>query len=310
MNREELRRLIRGTLVTLPTPFDDEMKLDLARMTDLTRWWVESGLGTETSALKTSAAMGEGPALSDDEWPHILRTVVNAAGSDSVVICALKPKNTLHTIDDARRAQDLGAVGLQIHLPLFFSPTQDDYVRHFTAISDAIDIGIMIYNTHWFGCESIEADTMLRLTDAEHVVAVKWAVPDGQDYDDMRKFTHAFNVIDNSNQPVRGHKNGGHGYISATIAAYPQHDLEVWRMLEAHRYDEAQAQLDRVRDALAPWIAKVRKRSGGIRPVKGMMDAMGRSAGPPRPPALPPSDDEVAELRSILKGVGWPVSEN
>ena len=44
--------------------------------------------------------------LSDDEWPHILRTVVNAAGPDKTVICGLKPKNTLHTIDDAKKAQE------------------------------------------------------------------------------------------------------------------------------------------------------------------------------------------------------------
>ena len=86
MNREELRQLIKGTPVTIPTPFDDKMQIDLARMTDLTRWWMESGLGTDVAPLKATAAMGEGPDLSDDEWPHVLRTVVNAAGSDAVVM--------------------------------------------------------------------------------------------------------------------------------------------------------------------------------------------------------------------------------
>lgn len=90
---------------------------------------------------------------------------------------------------------------------------------------------------------------MLRLVDAEHVAAIKWSVPEGEDYDQMRKFSHIFNVIDNTNQPVRCHKNGGRGYISALIAAYPQHDLEVWQLLEAHRYEEAQAKLDCIRNA-------------------------------------------------------------
>ena len=106
MNREELKKRIRGTPVTLPTPFDDDMKVDFPRLADVTQWWVEQGLGTDDAPLKTSAAMGEGPDLSDDEWPHILRTVVNAAGPDKTVICGLKPKNTLHTIDDAKKAQE------------------------------------------------------------------------------------------------------------------------------------------------------------------------------------------------------------
>ena len=307
MTHEELKKLIRGTLVTLVTPFDDNMNMDFARMTDLTRWWVENGLGTDVAPLKVAAAMGEGPDLSDDEWPHLLSTVVKAAGSDAVVMCGLKTKNTLHTIEDAKKAQDLGAVGLQIDLPIFHHPNQDDYVRYFTDISDAVDIGIMIYNTYWFGCESITAETMLRLADAEHVVAVKWDVPEGEDYDDMRKFSHIFNVIDNSNQPVRCHKNGGRGYISSTIAAYPQHDLEIWQLMEAKRYEEADAKFTNARSAIASF--KPNKQSGGYRLIKGMMAAIGQPVGPPRPPTLPLDDQDIAELKKILQGIGCPVAE-
>jgi 4-hydroxy-tetrahydrodipicolinate synthase len=307
MTREELKKLIQGTLATLVTPFDDKMKVDFPRLADLTKWWVKNGLGTDVAPLKVAAAMGEGPDLSDDEWPHLLRTVVNAAGSDAVVMCGLKTKNTLHTIEDAKKAQDLGAVGLQIDLPIFHHPNQDDYVRYFTDISDAIDIGIMIYNTYWFGCESITAETLLRLADAEHVVAVKWDVPEGEDHDQMRQFSHIFNVIDNSNQPVRCHKNGGRGYISSTIAAYPQDDLDIWQLLEACHYEEAQAKFDHVRNALASFTPT--RQSGGYRLIKGMMAAMGQPVGPPRPPTLPLDDQDIAELKRILQGVGWPAAE-
>jgi len=306
MTREELQKLIRGVPATVPTPFDDDLRVDLARMTDLIRWCVEQGLGTDYAPLKIAAAMGEGPDLSDDEWPHLLRTAVNAAGDDAVVMCALKTKNTLHTIEDAKQAQDLGAIGLQIDLPIFHHPTQDDYVRYFSDISDAIDIGIMIYNTHWFGCDSITAETMLRLADAEHVVAVKWDVPEGQDYDSMREFADVFNVIDNSGQPVRCHKNGGAGYISGTIVAYPQHDLEVWQLMQDGKYEEADAQFGRVRDALATFQPK--RSSGGYRLIKGMMALMGQPVGDPRPPTLPLDEDDLKQLKGILEGVDWPVA--
>ena len=92
MNREQLRKRIRGTLVTLPTAFDDDLNVDMGRMAEMTRWWIDQGLGSNDAPLKTSAAMGEGPDLSDDEWPHVLRTVVNAAGNDATVICGLKAR--------------------------------------------------------------------------------------------------------------------------------------------------------------------------------------------------------------------------
>lgn len=309
MNRVDLRKLIKGTLVTMPTPFDQDFKVDMGRMAYMTKWWMANGLGTNDSPLKVAAAMGEGPDLSDDEWPHLLRTVVNAAGNNAVVICALKAKNTLHTIDDAKRAQDLGAVGLQIDLPFLHHSKQDDLVRHFTDISDAIDIGIMIYNTHWFCqnpvAEYMHADTMLRLDDAEHVVAIKWAVPDGEDYDQMCRFSDTFNVIDNSGQAVRCHKNGGQGYISSLIAVYPPHDLKVWELLEAHSYDDAQAELDRVKNALAAWNDKVAMRSGGYRSGKALLAAIGQPIGPTRPPTLPADEYEIAEAREILQQLGW-----
>lgn len=307
MTREELKKRIQGTPATIPTAFDDNLQLDLGRQKDLTQWWMENGLGTDVAALKVAAAMGESAALSDAELPKVMRAVVDAAGKDATIICALKTKDTLNTIEDAKMAQDMGAIGLQIELPMFHKPNQDDYVRYFTDISDAVDIGVMIYNTHWFGCQSLNAETILRMKDAEHVVAIKWAVPESVDYDEMRQFSDTFNVIDNSNQPVRCHKNGGQGYISVSIPAYPQHDLKVWELLEAKQYDEAHALYGGVRASLDPWLAKTAKRSGGQRQFKGMMTIVGHPAGPPRPPTLPIEEDELQELRGLFKEFGWPV---
>ena len=309
MNRAESRKLIRGTIVTLPTAFDDDFKLDLATTTEMTHWWVEQGLGTETTPLKVAAAMGEGPDLSDGEWPHLLRTVVNAAGSGKNVICALKAKNTLHTIEDALKAQDLGAIGLQIDIPFMHHSNQDDIVRHFTDISDAIDIGIMIYNTHWFASnpqkEYVHADTMMRLKDAEHLTAIKWSVPDGEDYDAMTVFSGTFNVIDNTGQAARCMRNGGAGYISSLIAVHPPHDLAVWDLIVAGKYDEADAKQDAVKSVMADWQKKTGERSGGYRQMKGMMAAMGRPMGPTRPPTLPLDDGETAEAGEVARKLGW-----
>ena len=309
MNREELKKLIRGVSTAVPTPFDDDMRLDLATATELTKWWVENGLGTDTAPIKLAAAWGQGPDLSDDEWPHLLRTVVNAAGSGAVVMQALKSKDTMHAIEDAKKAHDLGAIGLQIDLPYHHGPNQDTYVRYFTDIPDAIDIGIMIYNTYWYGCPPITAETLLRLADAEHVVAVKWNAPEDGDYDEMRQFSHIFNVIDNGGGPVRCHKNGGRGFVSAYAPAYAAHDLEVWRLLEEGRYEEAQAKEDLVNNAIGPVGAKIAQRSGGYKLAKGMMQIVGHSSGPPRQPTLPLNDEELAELREAMQSIGWVVPE-
>lgn len=310
MNREELRKFIRGPIGTMPTAFDHHYRVDLDAMASLTQWLVDNGMTADNAPLKVAAAMSEGHALTDEEWPRVLRTVVDAAGGKAKVLCGLKAKGTLATIEDAKKAQDLGAIGLQIDLPYLFHPNQDDMVRFYTEISDAIDIGIMVYNSWWWGSPfdnaSLTAESILRLSDAEHVVAIKWNTPNEMDYDDMRKFSSIFNVIDNSSQVARCYKNRGSGFIDSTTAAYPAHALKVQALLEAERYEEAQSLFDSVDDSITQFKQTLH-RSGGYRVEKAIWTILGHPVGPPRPPILPLSDEEMHALRNLVSSWGWPI---
>ncbi len=311
MDRASLLAITRGPIATLPTAFDADFGIDLPTMAEMTRWWLDQGLTKGRAILKVAAAMGQGPDLTDDEWPRLLDTVVRAADGRATVFCALKTKATRQTIDDAKRAQDLGAVGLQIDLPIFHHPTQDDLLRYFTDISDAIDVGILIYNTWWFadgsfGDRSIAPSTVLRLAHStEHVTGIKWSAPPGVDHDAMLEFAGAISVIDNSGDVVRCIRNGGAGYISDPIVARPAVDLELWDLLATQRWDEAQALLDRVHNPIGEFVGSTKARSGGYRVAKAMLRLLGHPMGDPRPPTLPLQPDEVARLADLLRSFEW-----
>ena len=308
MRREELKELMLGPIATVPTPFDDDFEVDYGRMYELTQRWVENGLVKGKAVIKVAAAMGEGPMLRDDEWPYLLRTVVQAADDKAAIVCGLHYKDTKRTIEDAKRAQDMGAIGLQVCPPIFNLPSQDDLLDYFGDLSDAIDIGIMVYHTHWMPGGRIETDTICKMADFEQVAAVKWSNPEDVPYDDMTKFAQTFNVIDNSGQPVRCHQLGGRGYINMTLEAYPPHDLRIWELLESRQYDEAQALYDAVSVPPRKLYEKFDQRSGGqARVKKGVMALMGQPVGASRPPSKPLNDAEMAELREMLISFGWPV---
>ena len=308
MDRDELRGMLRGIIAATTTPFDDGFEVDYGRMAELTHWWVESGLVAGKVVLKVASVMGEVPQLADHEWPPLVRTVVQAANGRVHVMVGTHGKDTKRTIDDVKRAQDLGAVGMQIAPPVSNDPNQDDLLRYYGAISDAVDIGIMVYHTHWLPFGRIEMDTFVKMKDFEHVVAVKWNSPEDVPYEDMRLLTDAFNILDNSNQPGRCYENGGHGFLDEQAVSYPPHDLKVLDLLEAGRYDEGQALWDSVSGPLGKFYAKIARRSGGqARLKKGVMAAMGHPVGAMRPPSEPLSEEEEAELRELLVGFGWPV---
>ena len=308
MNRDELRRLIQGPLAAVPTPFDDDFEVDHGRMAELTRWWVENGVVAGKAAIKVGAVAGEGPMLREAEGPALLRTAVQAADGRAAIMGAIHHKDTLRAIEDAKRAQDMGAVGVQISPPIHNSPSQNDHLQHYEAISNAIDIGVMIYNNPWWNYGAIYPETFARMADLEHIVAIKWAVPDGAAYEDIFDLKDTFNIIDNTVQPVLNHRLGGRGYIQNQIAAYPRHDLKIWELLEAHRYEEAQELFDSVVPKLRDFSAKVRS-SSGHNSGKALMEIMGQPVGKMRPPAAPLDAEEMAQLRELVRGFGWPVQE-
>ena len=310
MDRDKLNELILGPIATVPTPFDDDFEVDYGAMADLTRWWVENGLVKGKAVIKVAAAMGEGPMLRDDEWPYLLRTVVHAADDKAAIVCGLHYKDTKRTIEDAKRAQDMGAIGLQVSPPILNLPSQDDILDHYSDLSNAIDIGILVYVTRGMDCP-IHLDTYRKMADFEHVTGIKWsAVTPEIDYEDIFELAQTFNIIDNSSQAVRCHRLGGRGYINVTAHSNPQHDLKVWELMEAKRYDEAQTLFDSVNKPLREFSARASGRSGGqARLPKAMMAIMGHPVGSSRLPSKPLTDEEMEELRGILIGLGWPVPE-
>ena len=240
MNREDLKKLIVGPIATVPTPFDDDFQVDFGRMYELTQWWVENGLVKGKAVIKVAAAMGEGPQLDDWEWQRLLRTAVQAADGRATVMCGLHYKDTIRAVQDAKIAQDLGAVGLQVSSPSLNGPTQDDVVRHFADVCAAVDIGVMAYVVNNMPGGTIYPETFRRMADFDTMVALKWTPPPGGDYHDIADMVDVVNIIDNTKDPVRNHKMGGRGYINWTAEIHPPHDLKVWDLLESRRYDEAQ----------------------------------------------------------------------
>ena len=308
MPRENLRDLIVGAAAAVATPFDENYEVDLGKMYDLTQWWVANGLVKGNGIIKVAAAAGEGPMLDDPEWAALLRTTVQASEGKATVMCGLHYKDTKRTIRDAQVAQDMGAHALQVCPPIFNDPSQDDLLDYYGDLSDAIDIGIMVYHTHWLKGGRIDTDTLLRMSDFENVVAIKWSPHDGQVYEEMEEFVDRFNIIDNTVNPVRCAQHGGHGFVQTSVEAYPPHDLKVWELIQAEQWDEAENLYRSVQGPLRKFGEKINHRSGGQgRVMKGILEILGEPVGSSRPPSKPLNDEEKRELRGIIEGFGWPI---
>ena len=139
--------------------------------------------------------------------------------------------------------------------------------------------------------------------------ALKWSTPEGSgEYlRGLAQFSDRFAIVDNQGLFVMTHLMGGTGYITHLATIWPEHDLEVWRLLEAGDYHAAQQKITSTNWPWHDFRAKMWKRTGCESPaIKTALELCGRPGGPTRLPARELNDDERAELHELLRRIGVP----
>jgi 4-hydroxy-tetrahydrodipicolinate synthase len=121
---------------------------------------------------------GESPTLSPEETETVIRVVVEQTRGRVPVIAGAGSNSTDKAIHLTAEAKKLGAnASLQV-APYYNKPTAEGFYRHFTAIADAVDLPMIIYNIPGRTGKNIENSTMLKLAKHKNIVAVKEASGD------------------------------------------------------------------------------------------------------------------------------------
>jgi 4-hydroxy-tetrahydrodipicolinate synthase len=161
-------------LTAMVTPFTDDHRLDLDAAARLAQHLVDHG----SDGLVVSGTTGESPTTTDEEKVELLRVVLDAVGDRATVVAGVGTNDTRHTIEGARAAAEAGAHGLLVVTPYYNKPPQAGVLAHFTAVADATDLPVMLYDIPGRTATKIAADTLVRAAEHERIVAVKDAVGD------------------------------------------------------------------------------------------------------------------------------------
>lgn len=163
-----------SVLTAMITPFGADGEVDYQATWDLARFLVSTG----SDGLVVCGTTGESPTLSTEEKLGMFRTVVEAVGERAVVIAGTGTYNTAESVSLTRQAAGLGCDAVMAVTPYYNKPPQEGLYRHFTAIADASDLPVLVYNIPGRTSRLIEVDTLARLSRHERIVATKDAVED------------------------------------------------------------------------------------------------------------------------------------
>ena len=166
--------MITGALVAIATPMRDDGSIDYDCYQKLIDWQVSEG----ADAIVSMGTSGESPTVSFEEHTAVVKAAVEAAAGRVPVIAGTGANSTAEAIRLTREALEVGAqYSLQV-VPYYNKPTQEGLFQHFKAISDAVDIPIILYNVPGRTVADLKNDTVLRLLELPNIIGLKDATGD------------------------------------------------------------------------------------------------------------------------------------
>lgn len=167
---EKKKSIFKGAATALVTPFlNGEVDYDaLHRLIDRQ---IENGI----DALVICGTTGESATLSDKEHREVLSFALDTVAGRVPMIAGTGSNDTAHAIETSRFASSLGYDALLVVTPYYNKATERGLIRSFSAIADASEAPIILYNVPTRTCCNITLSVYRELAKHENIVAVKEA---------------------------------------------------------------------------------------------------------------------------------------
>jgi len=235
--------MFKGSFPALVTPFKDG-ELDLDTLKKLVEWHIDQG----SHGLVPVGTTGESPTLSHREHELVIEEVVKAAAGRIPVIAGAGSNNTVEGVRLIQHAESVGADAALVVTPYYNKPTAAGLIAHFTALHDASNLPIVIYNIPGRSVIDMKPNTMGELAKLPRIIGVKDATGDIARVSQQRAACGAdFVQMSGEDATALGfNAHGGVGCISVTANVAPKLCAEFQEATLAGDYAKALEYQDRL----------------------------------------------------------------
>jgi dihydrodipicolinate synthase/N-acetylneuraminate lyase len=311
----DLKALLAGCYVTVPTPFADtaDLPVNEAALRAYVRFLINAGLNADNATFLAGGAAGDFSTMSFDERQRVASIVIDEVAGRVPVAMGAQTTSTLELKRLARTARSLGARFIQVSCPFYFTHTEGDfeeYVR--TAAETEPDLGIILYNTFWTS-QNLSFAMIERLAEIPNIVGLKWATPrtDAMEFEDVvSHFAERFTIIDNnlyfafSSMPALGAR----AFEVHNCNFWPEWGIKLMKEVKAGNYPEiARMLVEEAMPFYKLWVEIEKTYTSGDGYLdKLCMELVGLPSSRCRPPTRDIRDLYREKTRDMLVKIGAP----
>lgn len=285
------KTIFTGSGVALVTPFN-ENGVDYDALGKL----IDFHLANNTDAIIICGTTGEASTMPDSEHLAVIGFAVERVAGKIPVIAGTGSNDTAHGIELAKNAEKLGVDGLLLVTPYYNKASQKGLILHYTAIANAVNIPIILYNVPSRTGLKIEIATAKELAKLDNIVGFKEASGDMSYAVQLAAECPELTIYsgnDDLNVPLMS--IGAKGCISVLANVMPQetHDMCA-KYLEGDVETAMKLQLDLL-DLVKALFIEVNPI-----PAKTALNLMGMNAGSLRLPLCEMTEGNLAILKNVL----------
>ena len=289
--------MLKGSLVALITPMNQDGSINYEQLHDLIDWHIENG----TDGIVAVGTTGESATLPVEEHLAVIEATVKHVNKRVPVIAGTGANNTVEAIALSKAAEQAGADYTLSVVPYYNKPSQEGIYQHFKAIAEATSIPMIIYNVPGRTVVSMSNDTILRLAEIPNIVGVKEASGNiGNNIELINSVPEGFAVFsgdDPTGLPFM--LCGGHGVVTVAANVAPKLFADMCRA--ALEGDIATAR--RLNEQLIPIYNTMFCEPSPAAPKWGL-SLLGKCEPHVRLPLVPLTEAGQAKVRAALEKSG------
>ena len=227
----------RGSFTVAVTPFTEDLtNIDFSAWHKFLDWQLSEGV----PGIIILGTTGEFLTIKDEERQEFVESTVNHIKNRIPVLVGTANAHTPNAVRYSKEAEELGADGLMISPPYYYTPTHDEIFNYYKEICEQVSIPIMLYNNPFTTNVDMPPKLIAKLTkDFEQIRYIKEASMDAARVFDIIVATNGIMNVFAGERIVESYLLGAVGYVNPYGNYIPKASTRICEMMTDGRVSEA-----------------------------------------------------------------------